>query len=210
MALEKTKQQPAKARIQLYDKEQLKRADQYSQWASDLISKKLKRSKFKKLMQDDLKRYYIQTALLGKNGRSLTARDRKDISRFLSQAYQYLNGFYNDLKGYKAKISEAQITARAASYSNSWGVFSRFTIPAVIADMLPALPGVDCLGGANCGCWLEWSVSGQVVEVRWFLTAFKEHCVNCMAFAAEWQPLELELPSQEEMDEEDWVDIEDW
>lgn len=208
--LKKSKISPSSSAMRLYGKEQEQMREQFRKWGDSLAAGKLTRARFKKLMQTSLKKYFIRLALLGKGGREFTARDRSDLSRFLRQRYDYLDGFLGDLKGYKAKFSEAQVGARAASYANGWGVFTRFTIPAVIADMLPALPGVDCLGGALCGCWLEWSISGNTIEVRWFLNISKEHCVNCVSYAAEWQPLELELPDQEDLEEEDWLDIVEW
>lgn len=209
MSSKKT-QSPSKANMRLYEKEQAKVSDEFRQLGMSLATGKISRTKFKKQMQDGLKKYYIRIALLGKGGRKLTKQDRADLSRFLSKAYQYLDGFLGDLKSYKANLSEAQVSSRAASYAGGWGVYTRFTIPSVIADMLPALPGVDCLGGALCGCWLEWSMSGQTIEVYWLLNLSKEHCVLCVSYAADWQPLELELPDREEFNEEDWEDMLDW
>lgn len=204
------KNAPAKLRRQLFEKEHARVANEFRQLGVSLTERKISRAKFQKQMQEGLKKYYIRTALLGKGGRKLTKRDRADLSRFLSVAYRYLDRFVGDLKSYKAKKSDVQIQAQAASYAGGWGVFTRFTIPAVIADMLPALPGVDCLGGALCGCWLEWSMSGQTIQVWWQLNLSKEHCVLCVDYAAKWRPLELELPDREEFDEEDWEDLMEW
>lgn len=207
--LNKGKRAPSKARMKLYEKEHASRANRYGAWAQDLIDHKISRAKFKKFMKADLKSSQIRVALLGNGGKKLTTRGRKDLSKFLAQSYSYLDGFISDLTRFK-DLSDAQTVARARSYANDWGVFTRYTVPAVLADLLPALPGIDCLGQALCGCWLEWSVTDNVAEVRWFLLAGKEHCVNCVSFAAEWTPLEVDLPDQQDMDEEDWLELQDW
>ena len=111
MALKKAKSSPSKARMHLYDKEQVTTAERYKQWGLSLAAGKISRAKFKSLMRADLKRYLIRVALLGKDGRKLTAHDKSDLSKFLAQSYKYLDGFISDLKGYKARLSKAQVGA---------------------------------------------------------------------------------------------------
>lgn len=158
---------------------------------------------FKEGMRQGLKEHYIQTALVAKGGRLLTARDRQDLGLMLAATYDYLDGFTKELGKQKA-LSVAQSVARAGSYAAAWGVFTRFGLPAALAEALPALPGIDCLGAMRCGCWLEWEVGNKSVDVYWHINPIKEHCVLCLDFTAEWNPLTLEIQdlNSELLDEE--------
>lgn len=146
--------------------------------------------------KQELKNYYLRLALIAKGGRALTTKDKADMGVLLAKSYDYLDGFISDLTDYKAKnkiATDQGAISRGASYDRGWHVFSRYSIPGAIADALPALPGLDCLGGALCGCFLEWDVTADTVEVWWRLSPIKIHCVLCSDFAVEWDPYEIPL-----------------
>lgn len=182
------------ARLKEYDRERNERIKEFASMADLYVSGAMPLSMYKAGMQASLKEYYIRVALLAKGGRNLTTRDRQDVGKFLAFTYDYLDGFSDVLR---KDISDPQALARSSSYANAWGVYTRFSIPAALADVLPALPGIDCLGGFKCGCWLEWSASGSAVEVYWHVNPVKKHCFLCLDFAVEWSPLMIPI---EDMD----------
>lgn len=180
---------------QFYEKARDQQAAELASLADLRLGERLTSTAYKEAMQDSMKQYYIQLALVAKGGRPLTARDRKDIGRFLVTQRPYLDEFTTAIDQYLAKeLRTVQgVLSRSSSYANAWGVFTRFALPAALADALPALPGIDCLGGMRCGCWLEWAAFDQTVEVYWHVNAFKEHCILCSDFEIEWAPLSLSI-----------------
>jgi hypothetical protein len=183
-----------------YDQESTQQAEELQSLAGLMIEGRLTRSKFEDAFLDSLRQYYIRLALVAKGGRSLTSRDRSDIGKFLSiQKNKHLSKFATDLEefrlsGSKVVRSAGQALGRSASYANAWGVWSRFALPSVLADALPALPGIDCLGGMRCGCWLEWDYDpGWGVDVFWHVNPFKETCILCAGFDADWSPYHVPL-----------------
>lgn len=176
-----------------YDNAQIQQSNELATLADLWLSDRVSTQQFREGMVDSLKQYYIQLALVAKGGRPLIARDRIDIGRFLSLQSSYLQGFATDLDIYRQtreKIASDQgVLDRSTRYSHGWGVFTRFGLPAALADALPALPGIDCLGGMLCGCWLEWTTYDDGVEVYWYVNGIKEHCALCAGFDAEWSPL---------------------
>lgn len=201
-------QKTSRARVALYRREQDAFSALFRGYGEALVDGRMSRDKFSNQMQRDLRRYYIRLALLGKDGRDLTGKDRQDLTAFLGQSYEDLSGFMDSVR--EQSRTDAQFVAQAESYGYGWGVFTRYNIPGAIADLLPALPGVDCLGQDRCGCGIEWSVQGGSIEVYWILNPSKIHCVLCSDFSAQWAPLVFDLPDEGDMSEEDWQELLDW
>lgn len=168
-------------------------------------------STMKKAFELELRSYYTQLALLAKGGRTLTLQDKIDLGILLAKSYDFLDKFVVDLKDYnssKSLATDEGAISRGARYSNAWHVYSRYSIPAALADALPALPGQDCLGASLCGCWLEWGRVDDVIEVYWRLNLIKENCVLCADYAVSWQPYEVfisELDSDMLEDDIDFI-----
>lgn len=186
---------------QFYERARDQQAKELAALTDLRLSKRLTAAAHKEAMLDSMKQYYIQLALVAKGGRSLTSRDKRDVGRFLVTQRPYLEKFSTDIDHFLSKeIQSIQgALSRSSSYANAWGVFTRFSIPAALADALPALPGIDCLGGMLCGCWLEWSTFDHAVEVYWHVNGVKEHCALCAQFEVEWSPLSIPI---EELDSE--------
>jgi len=194
----------SKAQVALYQQEQARVKPIFEKLAQDHLSGSLSLSDFKSRMQDELKRYYIRVALIAKGEREFTARDKEDLQKFLALIYSYLDGFVGDLRGYKALASDQGVISRASSYGVGWGVFSRYSIPGELADMLPHLPGISCMGNGDCGCILEFDRDENGYHVYWIVSAFKEHCPVCADLAVEWSPLTI---TYEEIIEEYGEDV---
>lgn len=185
----------SKYQQRLYDRWHEEEANSLRAVADLFVSDVIGQDQFKEAMLDSLKQYYIRLALTAK-GRALTPRDKSDLGILLAQQNDFLVGFMQDAQEYKTGGFEptehfatpAGLIGRAAKYANAWTVYSRYSIPASLADLLPGLPGVDCLGGALCGCFLVWAVAGDAVEVYWEINHFKEHCVLCADFNLTWSP----------------------
>lgn len=191
----KTVQQKARAgvsktQIELYQQEMELARTHFATYAQEYVDGSSLIS-FREKMQRELKRYLIRLALIAKGKKDLTDLDKKDLSRFLAMSYAYLDGFMQDVEEYsnKALASDEGIISRAASYGFGWGVFSRFTIPGEIADLLPDLPGLSCLGGEACGCWLEWEIDEEGnALVWWHVNLIKQNCVVCLGLEVDWDP----------------------
>jgi hypothetical protein len=167
-------------------------------------------STMKSAFKLELRSYYIQLALLAKGGRSLTPQDKTDLGILLAKSYDFLDGFVVDLEKYngsKALATDEGAIGRGARYSNAWHVYSRYSIPAALADVLPALPGQDCLGMSLCGCWLEWGKVGNVIEVYWRINPIKEHCVLCVDYTTKWDPYEVDITELDPGMMEDDIDF---
>ena len=124
-------------------------------------------------MQQGLKEYYIWLALLARDDLSDEVID--EIVYALALEYAFLAGFIDDLRN--KEISDRYILWRAGIYSFAWDRFNRFTIPDELAQELPAMPGIDCLGGGACGCQWTWEQVGNEIHAYWLLSPYKKHCV---------------------------------
>jgi hypothetical protein len=192
----------SEAQIRLYQDEMERVKAEFANYADDYLARGKDLGLFKYQMQQGLKSYYIRIALIAKGQKKFTKLDKKDLQRFLGMIYGYLDGFIADLGNYKALASDQGVVSRASSYGYGWGVFSRYTIPGELADMLPDLPGVSCMGGEACGCWLEYDADEEGYHVYWYVTPLKNHCPVCADLTIEWSPLTI---SREELVEE-WGD----
>jgi len=186
------------AQIKLYEEERQRSQKVFADHAQGFLNGE-SLSTFKSKMQRDIKTFYIRTALIAKGKNEFTERDRYDLQRFLALKYQYLNGFVLALESYKELRTDQGVTARAASYGWGWGVFSRYTLPGELADLLPDLPGTSCLGGESCGCFLEYEFVDGEYHVYWYVNGIKEHCPICIDLSIDWSPY---IITKEELVEE--------
>jgi hypothetical protein len=185
------KRRVSKSQVTLYQEEQSKVKAKFEGLAQSYLSKATSLSGFKSGMQEEIKKFYIRTALIAKGKHKFTDLDRKDLQKFLGKIYGYLDKFVVALGNYKDLASDQGVISRASSYGVGWGVFSRYSIPAQLADMLPSLPGVSCLGNGDCGCILEYDSDSDGYNVYWIPNPFKEHCVVCADLAVEWSPYKI-------------------
>lgn len=193
----KEKTRVSDTQVEIYEEVREETKKRFERFAVDWLNDRDYNS-FKKKMQDELKSFYIRTALIAKGEEELTDSDRLDISRFLANVYEYLDGFIEDLKEYKKALATDQgVISRTSSYGLGWGVFSRFSIPEELARVLPHLPGISCLGNGDCGCILEWDVSEDGVEVYWLVNPFKQHCIICADLGIDWNPLVIPIEELE-------------
>lgn len=180
----------------LYDQERNGQASEFGRVADNYLTGTTSLETLHDFFKKGLRDYYIRLALIAKDGYQLTDHDKIDLGILLARSYDYLGGFVSDLKFYTASkdlATDNGVVDRAARYANGWHVFSRYSIPAALADALPALPGQDCLGGALCGCFLEWVKIGDVIDVWWRLNLAKENCVLCQDYKMTWNPYEVSL-----------------
>lgn|SRR5512139_987606 len=201
------RQRVSKAQVTLYEQDRDRVKLDLERLANGYLSGNLSLSGFKEEMQDRLKQYYIRVALIAKGAHPFTRKDREDLQKFLGLIYGFLDGFVEDLGNYKVLATDQGVISRATSYGVGWGVFSRFSLPGPIADMLPSLPGISCLGDGDCGCILEWEVVDDAVYIYWIVNPFKQHCPVCADNGIEWGPYEILL---EELDIEEWDEEDFW
>lgn len=182
----------------LYEQESERVRNRLQDVAALYIAGTITLESFRDRAQRELKTFYIRLALIGSNGADLSEQSVQELLGALATQYQYLDGFIEDLRRAEQSedivLSDRYIFWRIGLYSLGWDRVVRHAIPDWLSEMLPAFPGVDCLGGPACGCSLAWETSGESVLVWWVLDVFKEHCVVCIDLAAEWSPLELPLP----------------
>lgn len=185
----KQKIRVSESRIKIYQQEEDAARTHFATYAQEFLDGSTLEN-FQQKMQRELKSFYIRTALLAKGQEPFTNRDKTDLARFLGMAYGYLDEFVGELQEYKNKAlaSDQGVIHRSSSYGYGWGVFSRFTLPGELADILPELPGLSCLGGEKCGCILEYDFDGHEYHVYWYVNPFKAHCVICADLAIEWDP----------------------
>lgn len=196
-SVEKQSDSLNEAQVEMYEEERSNAEQRLLAIADLYLIHAITVNEFRERIRQELKTYYIRLALIAREGDDLSEWDLRDIAGALIVQYDFLDGFADDLMAAEAQnvqYSDRYVLWRASLYSLAWDRMVRHSLPDWLVDILPALPGVDCLGGAACGCQLAWEVSGDEVEVYWLLDPFKEHCINCLSLAMEWQPMTLELP----------------
>lgn len=191
-----TKQGPTPKRNRLYDELRLQAEELFKGYALLYVMGEINLSVFHMLMQQTVKEQHLDVALLGKGGRKLTIRDKRDLEVYIGEAFEFVDGFITDITA--GEVSDEGIVRRAGRYSYLWDRYARFTIPAELFDLLPAHPGEDCLGGAACGCYIGWEKVDDEIHVYWYIDPSKEHCAFCLLFFSEWQPLIIPMGELEE------------
>lgn len=192
---------PTAKTLPLYQAEQRRSAGLFQDLLGSYLSGERSHSSLAETFNQELRALHLRTALIARDGKPLTKFGRRRLGEFLTQSQAYLDGFLQDLAVYKVIKSDQQALARASAYSHTWGVYVSFSVPGALAAVLPALPGVDCLGLSNCGCILEYAQAEGGFEVFWIINPLKEHCVLCSGYAVEWSP--LFIPFSEVEDEFD-------
>lgn len=135
-------------------------------------------------MRESLKSLYIDMVRLGIDGsRDITIEDMEWMDARLETQYAYLEGLVDDL--YNNRASPDRFLWRVGLYAYPRAVFVNFSIPPGIGDLMPYLPGDDCLGGANCHCTLDVQFVDDEIHVDWLLDPMSHNCVVCIEHAAE-------------------------
>lgn len=60
-----------------------------------------------------------------------------------------------------------------------------FTVPGDVAELMPVMPGDDCLAGSGCRCHIDVEYDGNTAYVYWLLDPLAESCPVCVAHAVE-------------------------
>lgn len=143
------------------------------------ISIDMLRQRFQQALDD----HYLRMMLLALD-REPTQRDIDVLQRRLDKEYEYLNGFVEDIR--TGRTTQQRALWRAGLYGFARAAYINFTIPQDVADLMPVLPGDDCLGGSYCGCGLQLEVDDDGTHyVYWQLDPLKESCPVCIAHAIE-------------------------
>lgn len=196
------------ALTELYEQERLFTSSKLRMLAADyLVVRDI--HAFVRNMREALRDYYVRLALIASQGE---VNSWNDAELLLGRQYDFLDEFANDLLS-GDEFSSEQILARASRYSYAWSVFARYTLPDEIADILPAMPGVDCLGLDACGCWWEFEITRSGYLYAWWrVNLSKEHCPICMDYGVTYSPFiailpDVEVAEGEELDDEDILDL---
>lgn len=142
-------------------------------------------SDFTDQFRSRLDELYIQVMSLGRGTQEVTERDLQELQRRVQEQYSYLDDLVKDIG--TGKYSQRRATWRAGLYGSPYAAFVYYNTPADVADLMPILPGDDCLGGPNlCGCALDVSYDEDgTAYVDWVLDPMKEHCAICLMHAGE-------------------------
>lgn len=200
---------PTTKTLSIYEKESRRTAEIYQTLVEEYLSGRRSQSSLAEDFSSELRAHHLRTALIARDGKPLTEFGKRKLQEFVTKSLSFLDGFLSDLSLYKEIKSDRQALARASSYSRTWGVYVSFSVPGALAAVLPALPGVDCLGLSNCGCILEYALVEGGFEVFWIINPLKEHCVLCSEYAVEWSPLFVPFSDVEDEFDVDGVFDED-
>jgi hypothetical protein len=165
--------------------------EQAAALAADLAGGKLTLNEWLLQMRKIIKEAYIAEYSLAVGGiGNLTQSDYGRIGAMLKKQYQYLQNFAEDIA--KGNLSQAQIAYRAKMYiDSSTQAFERANAIIQGVPHLPAYPGdgqTACR--ANCRCHWEIEKTDGGYNCYWRL-GVAEHCDDCVANAAAWNPLFL-------------------
>lgn len=132
-----------------------------------------------------LEEHYVRLMLLAiDDSRPVTEDDLAILQRRLDKEYAYLASFVEDIR--TGRITQQRAIWRAGLYGFSRAAYINFTVPTNVADLMPVLPGDDCLGGSLCGCSLQVEVDDDGTHyVYWLIDPAKESCPVCIAHAIE-------------------------
>lgn len=113
--------------------------------------------------------------------REFTDQEIALLEKFNEQQNAYFDGFLEDID----EMTPARAAWRAGLYGYSRHVYVAFSIPINIAELMPYLPGEDCLGGDLCHCSLEVQKDKDKILVYWVLDPASESCEVCISHALE-------------------------
>lgn len=141
---------------------------------------------FRDGMRQVIRRTETAQYVFGRGGRSaMTRSDYGRLGALVKKQYRALDGFIRDMQF--GTLSEKQAQARAALYGSAGVEANGVAESAAWGVRMPAVPGSDCLGGANCRCWLTYERTEAGVEVTWHTEA--NPCAVCARHGSEWNPL---------------------
>jgi len=192
-------------------KSQLKALEMYQRGferRTDELARRVRRgdltaAEWELAMRDEIRDLHVAAAVIAKGGdrRALTWSDWGRVGAECKKQYRYLHGFaqtlersaMNALTGMGDLLSQAYMSWRSNLYAGA-GKASYYQGKAL--GMLPQVPGdgqTACR--TNCACYLQFEEGDYpwIVNVFWRLTP-AEHCEDCIALAASWNPYVLELP----------------
>lgn len=130
--------------------------------------------------QSELKDHYMKVMLLGRGSQEITELDLAELQKKLDKQYKYLDGFVKDLG--TGKYSQQRSMWRAGLYGFPYAAFIYYDTPQDVADLMPVLPGDDCLGICRCGLDVSYDDEGTAY-VDWVLDPTAEHCIVCLSHA---------------------------
>lgn len=146
-------------------------------YLAGMITLALLRSRFR----EALRLHYTRLMILALQGEEPTEGQLAELDRRISVEHVLLEGFLADLA--VGEITKNRALWRAGMYAPARGLFSYFSVPQAIADLMPGLPGDVCLGNGLCGCWLEYEIdSDGTAWVWWRVNPAKEHCEVCLEY----------------------------
>ena len=135
-------------------------------------------------LKNGIDRNLVRMMLLGiANKRKPTSEDMDWIEERMDSEHKYLDSFINELKS--GNISREAANWRVGLYAFPRSAFTRFQTDVDVADLMPVLPGDDCLGLSACRCSLEQEVVGDEIHVNWMVDPASESCSVCLAHAME-------------------------
>lgn len=149
------------------------------------LSGALSAAEFIDQIRSRLRDYYLDIAFLVRD--DLTQAEIDNIAQLLAVQGAYLDGFLDDLESDEPP-SDSLILWRAGIYSFAWDVLIRFNTPGTAWAVLPAWPGIDCLGGAACGCQWMWEEFGDEMYFYWVVNPLKDHCTVCLENESQYNP----------------------
>lgn len=139
-------------------------------------------SEFDNRFRSELKDIYLKTMLLGRGNQEINEVDLATLQKQLDKQYAYLDDFVKDLS--TGRYSQQKALWRAGLYGTPYAAFVYYDTPPDVANLMPVMPGLDCLGLGYCGCGLSISYDDEgTAYVDWVLDPLKEHCVLCIAHA---------------------------
>ena len=154
--------------------------------------------KWEREMRAQIKLTYIDEYVLGHGGRgSMAKSDWGRIGSMCRTQYEFLGGFADDIQNGRYTDNEGNLKAesiagRSDMYVNSGS--APYERGLALGQGVPDLPAYPGDGGTACvtACKCHWEIeeTEEGWEATWVL-ASDEPCPDCLAHAAEWNPLHI-------------------
>lgn len=145
-------------------------------------------------MRDRIKREALRQYLIGRGGvQQMTSQDYGSLGGVIADQYRYLDGFAREIAD--GLLSERQIVARSRMYLRSTReAFERAMARTRGLPAMPAYPG-DASTACYTNCQCHWDYHYLPSRRRWectWMLGEAEHCEDCVANAALWNPLVIQ------------------
>lgn len=127
-------------------------------------------------------------AILGNGGQPLTSRQMQTVIDNVAGQEKYIENFINEIPN----LTEAAALARANLYATP----ALHTLAQIQAGQMPRLPhypgdlDLACHGFCRCHLRID-KVGDNDWNVWWIVDPDAEHCPDCVAISAAWNPLEI-------------------